>query len=118
MTAFERMREELRAWSNQAGMSPSVLLALNEPLRGALKRIMRQGSMTIDELGVALELDAPQTEVIAELLVTCGLLRTTEQGADGETTYRIRHASNHRPESPAAVWSLLLGPEAEEGATE
>jgi hypothetical protein len=39
-------------------MSPSVLLQLDEPLRSALKRILRQGAITFADLGRELGLDA------------------------------------------------------------
>lgn len=115
MSEFERIRAELVAWSNPAGMSPSVLLQLEEPLRGALKHIMRRGSATFAELADLLHLSVTETEVIAELLVDCGLLKTSETDPEGRVVYRIRHAKSHRPESPVAIWGALLGAEDEEG---
>jgi hypothetical protein len=109
MTPFERMRAELLAWTNQGGMSPSVLLQLNEPLRSALKRILRQGPITFPDLAQALGLDMPETEAIADLLVACGLLKTSEADASGDVTFAIRHTKTHRPEAPVGVWSRLFG---------
>lgn len=118
MTPFERMQRELRAWSNPAGMSPSVLLQLSEPLRSTLRQIMRQGSVTFAELSVLLGLTMADTEAIADDLVTCGFLKTTETSDDGGLVYRIRHTKNHRPGAPLGVWNTLLGsdePSTEEG---
>ena len=115
VTPFERMRAELLAWSNLDGMSPSVLLQLNEPLRSALKRILRQGPITFADLGQELGLDAADTEAIADLLVACGLLKTSEATATGEVTFHIRHSKTHRPEAPVGVWNLLFGSEDDDG---
>lgn len=109
MTPFERMREELLGWSEQSGMSPSVLLQLEEPLRSTLKRIMRVGSATFAELATHLGLTMPETETIADLLVACGFLKTVEEDADGTVVYRIRHTRSHRPGAPLGVWNTLLG---------
>lgn len=108
MTPFARMRQELREWSDPGGMSPSVLLQLSEPLRGALRQIMRQGSVTFVELSVLLDLTMADTEEIADLLVACGFLKTTETGEDGGLVYRIQHTKNHRPGAPLGVWNTLL----------
>jgi hypothetical protein len=115
VTPFERMRAELLAWSNLDGMSPSVLLQLDEPLRSALKRILRQGAITFADLGHELGLDGAETETIADLLVACGMLKTSEPTATGEVTFHIRHSKTHRPEAPVGVWNLLLGSEDDEG---
>ncbi len=109
MTPFERMRQELRDWSDPSGMSPSVLLQLSEPLRGALRHIMRHGSVTFAELAALLGLSMAETESIADLLVTCGFLKTSETAEDGALVYRIRHTKHHRPGAPVGVWNTLLG---------
>jgi hypothetical protein len=116
VTPFERMRAELLAWSNLDGMSPSDLLQLHEPLRSALRRILRQGAITFADLGLELGLDAAETEAIADLLVACGMLKTSEATASGEVTYHIRHAKTHRPGAPVGVWNLLFDAEDGEGA--
>lgn len=109
--AFDRMREELLDWSGTSGMSPSVLLQLNEPLRSALKRILREGSVTFAELSDDLGLDIGQTDTIADLLVACGFLKTSEERASGVVVYSIRHTKSHRPEAPVAIWDRLFGTE-------
>ncbi len=111
MSAFEEIKQELLAWSNPTGMSPSVLLQLSEPLRSTLQLIMRRGSVTFAELSEELGLDMPETEAVADLLVDCGFLKTSEEGSQGETVYRIRHSRTHRPESAVAAWNVLLGGE-------
>lgn len=113
VTPFERMRAELLAWSSPEGMSPSVLLQLGEPLRGTLRHIMRRGSATFAELAEHLGLGPHETETIADLLVACGFLKTSEPDGDGGTTYRIRHTRTPRPQSPVAVWNVLLDHEEE-----
>jgi hypothetical protein len=109
VTTFERIRQELLEWSDPSGLSTSVLLQLNEPLRSTLKRIMREGSRTFSELSTDLGLDMDETETIADLLVECGFLKTSEEDATGECIYRIRHTKSHRPEAPVALWDLILG---------
>lgn len=111
MTPFERMRQELTDWSRPGPLAPSVLLQLNEPLRGTLKQVMRQGSITFGELSERLALTTSETETIADLLVTCGFLKTTEEDAAGVVTYRLQHTRTHRPRSPIAIWNALLDDE-------
>jgi DNA-binding MarR family transcriptional regulator len=109
MTEFERIRDELLAWSQPEGLTPSVLLQVTEPVRGVLRRILRSGSITFTELGTSLGLDTAQTEEIADVLVRCGFLKTSEVGPDGEAVYTIRHSKQHRPGAPVAVWDRLFG---------
>jgi hypothetical protein len=115
VTTFERVRQELLEWADPTGMSPSVLLQLNEPLRSTLKHIMRAGSVTFEQLSADLGLTMAETEEIADLLVACGFLKTTEEGASGDVVYCIRHTRSHRPEAPIGVWNLLLDPERASG---
>ncbi len=113
--AFERVRRELDGWvrsSSDRGVTPSVLLQLTDPLRATLRRLMRGGSMTFEELGNSLDLDERETEVIAELMVACGLLKTEELDRAGDVVYRIHFTKQHRPEAPVGYWQLLLEPDA------
>ena len=111
VTPFERMRQELSDWSSPGPLAPSVLLQLDEPLRGTLKHVMRHGSITFGELADRLGLTTSETETIADLLVACGFLKTTEEDARGTVVYRIRHTRTHRPGSPIAIWNALLDDE-------
>lgn len=113
VSRFELMRRELSDWADPSGMSPSVLLQLNEPLRSTLKGILRKGSITFGDLATELDLSMADTEVIADLLVACGLLKTSERSSSGETVYVIRHSKSHRPEAPVAVWNRLFDTEDE-----
>jgi hypothetical protein len=108
VTAFDRMREELLAFPPASGMAPSTLLRLSEPLRGALRQVMRRGSATLDELSGLLGLADAETCAIADLMVACGFLTPSEPAADGTPVYRIHHAKRARPTSSAAPWNVLL----------
>ena len=117
VTRVEQIRQELAEWVDSSGVSPSTLLQLNEPLRSTLKRILRQGSITFGDLADQLGLSMTETEMIADLLVACGFLKTSERSPSGELTYTIRHSRSHRPEAPVAVWNRLFESEDEESDT-
>lgn len=107
VTEYERIRQELEGWSQPPGVSPSTLLQLSEPLRSTLKQLMRSGSMGFAELADRLGLGADEAGVIAELLVSRGLLGSSADGPGGEDVYRLRRGRTHRPSAPAAIWDLL-----------
>ena len=108
MTEFERIKLELEEWSQPPGVSPSTLLGLSEPLRSILKQIMRTGSMSFAELADELPLTVAETGVIAELLVSGGLLQTGDEDPAAGIVYRLRRRRPQRREAPAAIWDRLL----------
>jgi len=106
---FDRVRAELEAAVPVRGVSPSLLLELNDPLRSTLKLLLRRGSMTLAELAGSLGIDAEEMVAVAELMVGAGFVRHEAIDADGSPVVRIVHAKQAtRPDSAAAYWSQIL----------
>lgn len=106
---FERVRAELDSAAPVTGVSASLLLDLDEPLRSVLKTLLRRGSMTLLELAAALDITGEETLIIAELMVRAGFVRSEAIDADGTPVVRIVHAKQAtRPDSAAAYWSRIL----------
>lgn len=106
---FARVSAELEAAAPVSGVSPSLLLDLNDPLRATLRLLLRHGSMTLAELAASLGIDAEETLMIADLMVRAGFVRHEAIDADGSPVVRIVHAKQAtRPDSAAAYWSRIL----------
>jgi hypothetical protein len=106
---FVALREELSAWTRREGVSASVLLELSPPLRRTLQRLLREGSMTVADLGASLALDADESGLIADLMVDCGFVKVQEtDAASGDPVVRIVHARQTRADTAAAYWSRIL----------
>jgi hypothetical protein len=106
---FEQVRAELEAAVPVRGVSPSLLLELNDPLRSTLKSLLRSGSMTLAELATSLGIDGEETLAVADLMVRAGFVRHEAIDADGSPVVRIVHAKQAtRPDSAAAYWSQIL----------
>lgn len=108
-TIAEQVRAQLEAAEPVGGVSPSMLLDIDEPLRATLKALLRQGSMTLQELAASLGITTEETLVVAELMVRAGFVRQEAIDADGTPVVRIVHAKQAtRPDSAAAYWSRVL----------
>ena len=108
MSSFEQIKQDLEAWCNPEGVSTSVLLQLNEPLGSTLRHVVRQGSMTFEELAQELKLDVEETEIIVNLLVACGFLKISMGESDGTRIYHLRHSKSHRSKAPVAIWRKII----------
>lgn len=104
---FDRLQQELRKRSKVEGITPADVMDLPEPLRTAMNKMMRRGSMTLSELTAALKLKAAETRQLGEMLVEKGFLSSTEREADGEIVYRMRLARRRRRSVPRDIWKAL-----------
>jgi len=104
---LERLKQDLEVWASPEGLRTTDMLDMPEPLRPILQTIMRRGSITIDELADELGCGPAEADEIADLLVSCGFLRTHDTQDDGHTVFRVRLARTRR-RTPAAIWSTLL----------
>ena len=108
-TIAEQVRAQLEAAEPVGGVSPSMLLDIDEPLRATLKALLRQGSMTLQELAASLGIDDSEMPDVAELMVRAGFVRHEAINADGTQVVRIVHAKQAtRPGSAADYWSRIL----------
>ena len=84
------MQQELNKRSKVEGITPLDVMELPEPLRTAMNKLMRKGSMTVGELAAELNIEMVEARQLGEMLVAQGLLSLVEQKADGEIVYRVR----------------------------
>jgi hypothetical protein len=87
---FNRMRQALDERLKTDGITPLDVMALPEPLRSAMNKLMRKGSMTSSELAAELHIGTVEARQLGQMLVEKGILSLVEQKADGEIVYRLR----------------------------
>lgn len=104
---LERLKQDLEVWARPEGLRTTDMLDMPEPLRPILQTIMRRGSITIAELADELGCELTEADEVADLLVSCGFLRTHDDHEDGPTVFRVRLARTRR-RTPAAIWSKML----------
>jgi len=108
---FDRLQRELEKRSKVEGITPADAIGLPEPLRTAMNKIMRKGSMTLSELTAELNLKAAKARRLGEILIEKGFLNSTERKTDGEIVYRTRFAKSRKRGRgvPLDVWEKLDG---------
>lgn len=93
---FDRLQRELKKRPKVEGITPADVMDLPEPLRTAMNKMMRKGSMTLSELTAELNLKTTQTRRLGAMLIEKGFLSSIEQEADGEIVYQTRFARKRR----------------------
>jgi hypothetical protein len=102
---FDRLQRELKKRSKVEGITPADVMDLPEPLRTAMNKMMRRGSMTLSELAAELKLETAETRRLGQMLVENGFLSSLEREADGEIIYQTRFARKRGV--PLDVWKAL-----------
>ncbi len=88
------------------GITPTDILALPEPFDKFLRLLMRQGSMTIEQIAVQLGLTDEQAQSLADIFVSKGYLRTEAIASEEEeesgtgTVYRVYLARMRKQNIP------------------
>jgi hypothetical protein len=104
---FDRLQRELEKRSRVEGITPADVMELPEPLRTAMNKIMRKGSMTLSELTAELNLRTAETRRLGEILVEKGFLSSIRREADGEIVYQTRFTRKHGRGVPFDIWKKL-----------
>lgn len=73
---------------------------LPEPFDKILQRLIRQGSMTTNELAELLEMTPSQAQHLGEDLVAKGYLRTEEHESEGGVIFRVYLARMRKQNIP------------------
>jgi hypothetical protein len=102
---FDRVEGELAARERSPGLSMSDLLTLSEPQGGLLKWMIRQGQVSLADVGVFLGQDEEQTRSVLDELCQQAFVREIE--VRGVTHYRVRLAPKRGRELPANLWQAL-----------
>ena len=84
------MQQELNKRSKVEGITPLDVMELPEPLRTAMNKLMRKGSMTVGGLALELNIETVEARELGQTLVEKGFLHLGEQKTDGEIVYRVR----------------------------
>jgi DNA-binding MarR family transcriptional regulator len=106
---FDRLQRELKKRSKVEGITPADVMDLPEPLRTAMHKMMRKGSMTLSELAAELKLKTAETRRLGQMLVERGFLSSIEREADGEIVYQTRFARKRGRSVPFDIWKAFDG---------
>ena len=104
---FDRLQRELKKRYKHEGITPADVMELPEPLRTAMSRMMRKGSMTLSELASELNLERAETRRLGQMLVEKGFLSSSRRTADGEIVYRTHFTHKRGRSVPLDIWKLL-----------
>jgi hypothetical protein len=103
---FEQLLSKLASRSVAQGITMIDVLDMPAPLDKALRRMIREGALSLGWLAQELALTEDQTRALGVLLVEKGIV-TVEQSADGEMVYRVRFAAARRRPLPAKLMDGL-----------
>ena len=104
---FDRLQRELKKRPKVEGITPADMVDLPEPLRTAMNKMVRKGSMTLSELTAELNLKTTQTRRLGAMLIEKGFLSSIEQEADGEIVYQTRFARKCGRSVSLDIWESL-----------
>ena len=99
---FEQLLSELANRPVAQGITMVDVLDMPAPLDGILRRMIREGALSLGHLARELALAEEQARVIGALLADKGIV-TTEEPAEGELVYRVRFATARRRPLPAKL---------------
>jgi len=99
---FEQLLSELANRPVVQGITMIDVLDMPVPLDGVLRRMIREGELSLGRLAQELALAEDQVRTLGALLVEKGIV-TAEQPADGEPVYRVRFAAARRRPLPARL---------------
>ena len=102
---FDRLEGELAARERSRGLSMADLLTLPEPQGGLLKWMIRQGQVSLADVGAFLGQDEEQARGVLADLCEKGFVRPIERR--GATHYRVRLAPKRGRALPANLWQAL-----------
>jgi len=99
---FEQLLSELANRPVVQGITMIDVLDMPVPLDGVLRRMIREGELSLGRLAQELALAEDQVRTLGALLVEKGIV-TAEQPAGGEPVYRVRFAAARRRPLPARL---------------
>ena len=100
MDRYQLLHNEIAQLEPVEGTTPLGVASLPEPLNKVLQRMIRQGTMSAEELAEALELPSQDAQHLGEHLASKGYLRIEEQQDEGGTIFRVYLARMRRQSIP------------------
>ena len=89
MSQYDSLHDEVDSLETVEGITPLAATMLPEPFGPLLRKLIRQGSMTVEEIAAELELDPDAAQHLGSHLAAKGYLREEEHEASGGTVYRV-----------------------------
>ena len=99
---FEQLLSELASRPVVQGITMIDVLDMPAPLDSVLRRMLREGALSVGRLAQELGLTEDQARMLGALLVEKGIM-TAEQPASGEPAYRVRFAAARQRRLPAKL---------------
>jgi hypothetical protein len=101
---YESLLQEVNGLPQAEGVIPTSILELPDRIALLLRTIMRQGSMTVDELAAFLEVSLSQADQLGEQLVAKGYLVSDTNNSEGGQVYRVFYARMRKRNIPSELF--------------
>jgi predicted ArsR family transcriptional regulator len=106
MGIFGRIQGELEdREKHEGGITPADLLSLSVPLRQLMRRITREGELTVEAAAQQLGESPDNTRQMLDTLCEKGFLQREER--DTGWVYSIHFADKRGRNLPVGIWSAL-----------
>lgn len=102
---FNKLCQQLNARAKLPGVTQVDILNLPPPLDNLLRKIIRQGSITVGEFTQDLHLAKGQGERLVKILIDKGYLYTESSGR--QTICKIHFARKEKKRLPTDIWNSL-----------
>jgi len=101
---YESLLQDVQGLEEVEGVIPTAMLDLPESITLLLRAMMRQGSMTVDEMATFLELSVSQADDLGEALVAKGYLVSDTANAREGQVYRVFYARVRKRNLPSELF--------------
>jgi hypothetical protein len=101
---YESLLQEVNGLPQVEGVLPAGILELPDSVATLLRTIMRQGSMTVNELANFLEVGVSQADHLGEQLVAKGYLVSDTNNSEGGQVYRMFYARMRKRNIPSELF--------------
>jgi predicted transcriptional regulator len=101
---YESLLQEVQELPHVEGVIPTNILGLPDSIAFLLRTMMRQGSMTVDELATFLEVSTSQADHLGEQLVARGYLVSETNNSEGGQIYRVFTARMRKRNIPSELF--------------
>ena len=110
MSTFKYLKQVLDEQARVSGIALTDVLALPNPLRATLNKMMRGRSLTLTELAADLGVPSDEARQLADIMVAKGLVRARNPRDGGESSYRVRFLRKSKQrvrKMPTDIWKAL-----------
>jgi hypothetical protein len=89
---FELLQQSIAGLPRFSGITPLDAANLPEPLNDFMRKLIRQGSMTVEQLAAQLDVSDEEGQLLADEMVAAGLLKSEESNLASGSIYRVYYA--------------------------